>query len=72
MLESTGKNLLKLYLSDVGILTGLLYSTNIRAILDDVKSINLGSVYETVVAGNREIYRKGKIIYLPIYYVMFL
>jgi hypothetical protein len=47
---SSKKNLLKLYLNDVGILTGLLYSTNIRAILDDVKSINLGSVYETVVA----------------------
>lgn len=28
----------------------MLYSTNIRAILDDKKSINLGSVYETVVA----------------------
>ena len=48
--QSSEKNLLKLYLNDVGILTGLLYSTNIRAILDDVKSINLGSVYETVVA----------------------
>lgn len=48
--QSSEKNLLKLYLNDVGILTGLLYSTNIRAILDDKKSINLGSVYETVVA----------------------
>lgn len=48
--QSSEKNLLKLYLNDVGILTGLLYSTNIRAILDDNKSINLGSVYETVVA----------------------
>lgn len=50
LIESTGKNLLKLYLNDVGILTGILYGNNIRAVLDDVKSINLGSVYETVVA----------------------
>lgn len=50
LIESSGKNLLKLYLNDVGILTGMLYGNNIRAILDDVKSINLGSVYETVVA----------------------
>jgi predicted AAA+ superfamily ATPase len=47
---NSGKNLLKLYLSDVGILTGILYQNNIRAILDDIKSINLGSVYESVVA----------------------
>lgn len=139
LLESTGKNLLKLYLNDVGILTGLLYGNNIRAVLDDEKSINLGSVYESVVASEliahgyklfyydnrtkgevdyliddydslsavpievksgkdytihsalntfvqnedyhiqkafvlsnkREITHKGKIIYLPIYYVMF-
>ena len=50
LIESTGKNLLKLYLNDVGILTNILYSNNIRAVLDDEKSINLGSVYETVVA----------------------
>lgn len=50
LIESTGKNLLKLYLNDVGILSGILYGNNIRAILDDQKSINLGSVYETVVA----------------------
>lgn len=50
LIESAGKNLLKLYLNDVGILTGILYGNNIRAILDDEKSINLGSVYETVVA----------------------
>jgi hypothetical protein len=50
LIESSGKNLLKLYLNDVGILTGILYGNNIRAILDDEKSINLGSVYETVVA----------------------
>lgn len=50
LIESSGKNLLKLYLNDVGILSGILYGTNIRAILDDERSINLGSVYECVVA----------------------
>ena len=50
LIESSGKNLLKLYLNDVGILTGILYGNNIRAVLGDEKSINLGSVYESVVA----------------------
>ncbi len=50
LVQSMGKNLLKLYLNDVGILSGILYGNNIRAILDDEKSINLGAVYETVVA----------------------
>lgn len=50
LIESENKNLLKLYLNDVGILTGILYQTNINAILNNEKSINLGSVYETVVA----------------------
>ena len=50
LLESESKNLLKLYLSDVGLLTNLLYGTNINAVLGDMLSINLGSVYETVVA----------------------
>lgn len=50
LLESSGKNLLKLYLNDVGILTGLLYGNNIRAVLSDQTSVNLGSVYESVVA----------------------
>ena len=48
--ESQGKNLLKLYLNDVGLLSGILYGHNIQAILEDVRSINLSSVYETVVA----------------------
>ena len=48
--ESLKKNLLKLYLNDVGLLKGLLYQNNIRPILDDIRSINLGSVYESVVA----------------------
>lgn len=74
LIESAGKNLMKLYLNDVGILTGILYRNNIRAILDDQKSINLGSVYETVVAseliahGHKLFYydnrNKGKVDYL--------
>lgn len=48
--QSIGKNLLKLYLNDVGLLTDVLYGSNIRAILDDETGINLGSVYESVVA----------------------
>ena len=50
LIESSGKNLLKLYLNDVGILTSILYKNNIRAVMDDEKSINLGTVYESVVA----------------------
>lgn len=74
LIESAGKNLLKLYLNDVGILTGILYGNNIRAILDNECSINLGSVYETVVAseliahGHRLFYydnrNKGEVDYL--------
>ena len=50
LIESSGKNLLKLYLNDVGMLSNILYKNNIRAILEDQRSINLGSIYETVVA----------------------
>lgn len=50
LIESSGKNLLKLYLNDVGILSGILYGSNIRAILDNQRSINLGAVCETAVA----------------------
>ncbi len=50
LIETAGKNLLKLYLNDVGILTSILYGNNAQAILEDQCSINLGSVYETVVA----------------------
>lgn len=48
--ESVQKNLLKLYLNDVGMLTSELYHNNIRPVLSDEKSINLGAVYENVVA----------------------
>lgn len=50
LVENSGKNLLKLYLNDVGMLSGIFYRNNAKAIMDDIKSINLGSVYETVVA----------------------
>lgn len=50
LIESSGKNLLKLYLNDVGILTNILYKNNIKAVLGDKRSINLGTVYESVVA----------------------
>lgn len=50
LIESESKNLLKLYINDIGILTSLLFDTNINAILQDVKSKNLGSAYESVVA----------------------
>lgn len=48
--ESETKSLLKLYLNDVGLLSYLLYNVNVNAILDDVASVNLGNLYETVVA----------------------
>ncbi len=61
MLESCVKNLLKLYLNDVGILTSVLYRNNITAVLDDAASINLGSVYETAVA--QELHAHGHKLY---------
>lgn len=48
--ESVHKNLLKLYLNDVGMLTGRLYEYNIAPVMKDERGINLGSVYESVVA----------------------
>ena len=72
--QSVGKNLLKLYLNDVGLLTDVLYGSNIRAVLDDETGINLGSVYESVVAqelaahGHKLFYydnrNKGEVDYL--------
>lgn len=50
LIETASKNLQKLYLNDVGILTSILYGNNIHAVMNDIKSINLGSVYETIVA----------------------
>lgn len=48
--ESESKNLLKLYMNDVGLLTNELYRYNIDAVMNDRLSVNLGSVYETAVA----------------------
>ena len=56
--ERSGKNLLKLYLNDVGILSALLYENNIRAILDSESSVNLGTIYAAVVA--QELKAHGK------------
>ena len=50
LIQSTSKNLFKLYFNDVGILSYLLYKNNINAILKSKTGINLGAVYETVVA----------------------
>ena len=72
--ESVHKNLLKLYLNDVGMLTGRLYEYNIAPVMKDERSINLGSVYESVVAqelkahGHNLFYydnaKKGEVDYL--------
>ena len=48
--ESQQKNLLKLYMNDVGMLSAQLYRYNVQPILNDIASINLGSVYENAVA----------------------
>jgi len=62
LIESEQKRLLKLYLSDVGLLTSILYDLNINAILQDQPSINLGTVYESVVA--QELHAHG----FPLHY----
>lgn len=49
LIESSSKNLIKLYFNDIGILTNILYKNNINAILNDT-GLNLGSVYETFAA----------------------
>lgn len=74
LVSSAKKNLLKLYLNDVGLLTYVLFRNNVTAIKDDQLSINLGSVYETVVAtelmahGHRLFYydnkQKGEVDFL--------
>ena len=54
--------MIKLYLNDVGLLTYLLYGLNVNAVLQDIKSINLGTVYESVVA--QELHAHG----FPLHY----
>ena len=61
--EHSAKNLLKLYLNDVGILSALLYENNIRAILDSQNSVNLGTVYEAVVAQELKAHEKSLFYY---------
>lgn len=48
--ESQQKNLLKLYMNDVGMLSSQLYKYNVQPILNDIAGVNLGSVYESAVA----------------------
>lgn len=50
LVQNAGKNLLKLYMNDIGLFTSILYGNNIKPILNDECSINLGAVYENVVA----------------------
>lgn len=50
LIETERKNLIKLYLNDPGLLTALLYQSNPAPVLNNDKSINLGSVYECAVA----------------------
>ena len=61
--ESESKNLLKFYMNDVGLLTNELYKYNIDAIMNDRLSVNLGSVYESVVASELRAHCLG-----PLYY----
>lgn len=50
LIDTEHKNLLKLYLNDPGLLTGVLYRNNPMPVLNTENSINLGSVYECAVA----------------------
>lgn len=50
LIQNSGKNLIKLYMNDVGIFTAILYHNNIQPVMNDASSINLGAVYETLVA----------------------
>lgn len=61
LLESSKKNLVKLYMNDVGLLTSVLYRNNIKPIIEDECSVNLGAVYETAVA--MELKALGNILY---------
>ncbi len=63
LIESVGKNLLKLYLNDIGLLTNILYKNNIMAVLNEENSINLGSVYESVVAQELKAHNKSLFYY---------
>jgi hypothetical protein len=62
LIENSGKNLLKLYLNDIGILSGIYFKNNILAIMQDQCGLNLGAVYEALVA--QELRAHGN----PLYY----
>lgn len=61
--QNEGKNLLKLYMNDVGMLTAKLFRNNIKAVMDDECSVNLGAVYETFVAGELTAHGNGCFYY---------
>ena len=50
LIANSRQKLVKFYLNDVGLLTCVYYGNSPTAIMDNLKGINLGSVYETVVA----------------------
>lgn len=50
LVENSGKNLLKLYMNDVGLLTSILYHNDVHPVMNDNCGVNLGSVYENLVA----------------------
>lgn len=50
LVESLVKNLVKLYMNDIGLLSGILYRYNVAPVLSDTASVNLGALYENVVA----------------------
>ncbi len=50
LLQSEKRNLLKLYLNDVGLLSGALYGLDLTPVLDRDSGVNLGLVYENAVA----------------------
>ncbi|MBE6347304.1 MAG: ATP-binding protein [Lentimicrobiaceae bacterium] len=63
LIESAAKNLLKLYFNDIGLLTNVLYRNNIMAVLNEENSVNLGSVYESVVAQELKAHNKNLFYY---------
>ncbi len=50
LVESVKRNMLKLYLCDVGLLTWLLFRYNVKPLREDMPQINLGNVYECFAA----------------------
>lgn len=63
LIESAAKNLLKLYFNDIGLLTNVLYRNNIMAVLNEENCVNLGSVYESVVAQELKAHNKNLFYY---------